>query len=517
MTEPASRPSDLAAVTRTLRRRIRLVALCALLLPAAAFGFSLLQDEQYEATASVVFRESEADEMILGDDIFEAPSDQEFLAQTNAALANVEAVRARTAAGVGLTREQVYDKVRVERRRESLLIDVTATDGDPESARRLAQVFADQIVGFQRDKDREAARSVVRAVRRELATLDPVEARGPRGTELRRRAERLEKLEPLLTGDVWVVEPAKRPTEPSSPKPIRSLILGLVLGPLVGVGLALLVDRFDRRLKEPEELEAIFGQPVLARVPQTVAIAGAARYGTLPPREAEPFRALRMDLWHRGPERSADSVLIASPASGDGRTTVAWYLAAAAARGGLNALLIEADLRQPTLAAKLDQAVAPGLGDVLDGTTALQQAVRHVSVNAASSEETPAVAVGVVVAGPPLQDPADLIDSHRMRMLIEEAERDYDLVVVDSPPSSLAADAVALSTTVSGVVVVGRVGHTPRRAAIELRDHLRRVESKVLGVVVNRAGRVRERRRLRTETSERVELAQGAVQAPSSR
>ena len=123
----------------------------------------------------------------------------------------------------------------------------------------------------------------------------------------------------------------------------------------------------------------------------------------------------------------------------------------------------------------------------------------------------------MVVAGPPLEDPADLIDSYRMRMLIEEAERDYDVVVLDSPPSSLAADAVALSTTVSGVVVVGRVGHTPRRPAIELRDHLRRVESKVLGVVVNRAGRVRERRRPRTETSEHVELAEGAGQAPRSR
>ena len=132
-----------------------------------------------------------------------------------------------------------------------------------------------------------------------------------------------------------------------------------MLGSDARAGLAFLLERFDRRIREPKDLEAIYGLPLLGVVPESKALSRSARGGgdaraVLPPDEAESFQLIRAHLRYFNVDRQVRTLLVASAAPGDGKTTIARHLAGAAARVGSRVLLLEADLRRPTLAQQLE-------------------------------------------------------------------------------------------------------------------------------------------------------------------
>src|SRR5207244_8023755 len=185
---------------------------------------------------------------------------------------------------------------------------------------------------------------------------------------LRQRAEQLQILAALQTGNAELVQPANVPTTPSSPTPTRDAILGLIIGILLGLGLAVLLERLDRRLKDPKEISEAFDRPILGAIPESRAIANADHDPQrLAPGEAEAFRMLRANLRYFNVDRQINSVLITSSAPADGKSTVAMHLASAAAGAGAKVLLMEADLRHPTLARRLGLPHDRGLSQVLAG------------------------------------------------------------------------------------------------------------------------------------------------------
>ena len=252
------------------------------------------------------------------------------------------------------------------------------------------------------------------------------------------------------------------------------MALGLLLGLLLGVGLALLRDQFDRRLRDTDGIEEVFNLPVLGTIPQSRAIQHSGPGGELPPTgmEGEAFRMLRANLRYFNVDREIASILITSAAPQDGKTTVAWNVAMSEARAGKRVLYIEADLRRPTLSGHLGLSPDTGLSLVLSGAEPAA-AIQNVQ------------GVDLIFAGPLPPNPAELIESQRMTELLTWAKGEYDRVIVDTPPAAVVADAVSLFSQVDGVVIVARLNKSPREAAEHLRDQLANTGAPMLGIVIN--------------------------------
>lgn len=474
---------DLSAVLRVLRRRIVVVMLCVLLVPASALAFSLIREKQYSASASLLFRDPQLDQKLFGSTFLAPSNDPDREAATNVKLVSLDVVAQRTERllpKVG----SVSDKVVVAAAGKSNVASVMATDADPETAARIANTFAAQYIAFRRGADRAKIRDAQRLVRRQLDSLPVGELASARGRSIRQRSEQLQVLASLQTGNAELVERATAPSSPSAPRVARNTALGAGVGMLLGAMLALLLERLDRRIRDPKELEEIFDRPILAAVPESQSIekAGGA-LGTYSA-EMESFRMLRANLRYFNVDRDIKSVLVTSAAPGDGKSTVAWNLASAAGGAGARALLIEADLRHPRFASRLGFGPSKGLSTVLAGESAFDKAVQQIPVSQAANGRAPRT-FDVLVAGPLPPNPADLLESDRMRDLLSEAEDDYDFVVIDTPPTAVVPDAIPLVPLVGGVIVVGRVGQSTRDAVVHLRNQLQNLDAPTLGVVAN--------------------------------
>jgi capsular exopolysaccharide synthesis family protein len=182
------------------------------------------------------------------------------------------------------------------------------------------------------------------------------------------------------------------------------------------------------------------------------------------------------------------SVLVTSAASGDGKSTVAWHLARTAATLGARILVIEADLRNPSLARfAWNAGERPGLSALLAGYVPFDEVVTPIPVSLPGGNGAGPVSgtLHVVFAGEKPPNPTDLIESERMRQLIAHGEEHYDLVVIDTPPTSIVSDAIPLVKWVTGIIVVCRMGKSTRAVTAALRDQLRNLDAPVLGIVVN--------------------------------
>jgi succinoglycan biosynthesis transport protein ExoP len=476
-------------VLAILRRRAGWILLCFVLVAVAAYGFSKHQAKKYTATASLVFSNNQQAQQLAG-----LPatigSNQQAQQSTNLKLVQLGDMAAKTAErlGLGLTKQAVSADLSVSAQGESNIVDVAATASSPALAAEIANAYTNQFVTEQQSANHAYYASALRLVNKQLAALSPKERAGTAGLALQDRAQSLGVLAELRNGNVQVAQAAALPTSPSSPKISRNTALGAVLGLLLGLGVAFVLERFDRRIREPGDLEQIYGLPLLGVVPESTALArsmkgkkGAA--GPLPAGEAEAFHLIRAHLRYFNVDRELRTLLVASAAPGDGKTTIARHLATAAATMGARVLLLEADLRRPTIAEQLDVRSGPGLSDVLIDAVSLDDAAQQVDLELPGSRGR---VLDVLVAGvAPPPNPGELIESHAMELLLRRAKLAYDLVVIDTPPLTAVSDAFPLLGKVDGVLIVGRVGRNRRDVAERLHETLTGAGAPLLGVIAN--------------------------------
>ena len=481
----------MSRLAASVRRRVWLVFLCATLTPGTALVLSLLAQKQYTARASLLFRDPGYDQKLFGTSFFVPVVDATREAATNLRLVTLRRVAEqtsnalRTTGKARLSAQQIQDMVDIAAEGQADVVTIAATTSSPFVAANVATELANQYIAFRRDADRSKIRGAERLLEAEIATLPLTGTSGQRRRSLQERANQLETLASLQTGNAELVQPAEVPTSPSSPKTLRNVLLGFLLGVLAGLGLAILFARLDRRIHDTGELEEIFDQPILARIPVSRVLQTGPVYAQTAV-ESEAFRMLRANLRYFNAAKPLASVLITSAAPGDGKSTVASNLAVAAASTGANVLLLEADMRQPTVSRYFGFTSPQGLSGVLAGDATLSEAVISVDALELSGQATSG-RLHLLLSGPTPPNPAQLLESPRMTELLETASSSYDLVVVDTPPASLVSDAVPLMAKVDGVLAVARIGHTTWPALVRLHHQLSLLHAPLLGLVANAA------------------------------
>ncbi|SEL20356.1 capsular exopolysaccharide family [Blastococcus sp. DSM 46786] len=284
------------------------------------------------------------------------------------------------------------------------------------------------------------------------------------------------------------VAPAGVPGAPVSPRTSLNLAVGVLAGLLLGCGLALARDRLDTRVRDAAVVAQLTGLPVVGSIPTRPSGSTAHPAVDADPHGvvAEAVRQFRTNLQFLGmqdEERAgARIVAVTSSRSGEGKSTVAVELAAALAETGTRVLLVDADLRRPTIADRLGLEAAAGLTTALLGRASVADLV----------QEWGTAGLHVLPSGPVPPNPSGLLGSPVMRRLLERLRDDYDHVVLDTAPVLPVSDAAVLSRSVDGLVVLADVTRVRRAQLSQSLHSLAQVQATVLGVVLNQVRREAE-------------------------
>jgi capsular exopolysaccharide synthesis family protein len=486
----ATEPVSLRHVLRVLRRRKWTVLQAVVIVTAAAVVVTLRAPSEYSASATLLVGRAES--AALGG----LESEQELSVLTAAKLVRTRTVaeRVRSELESERTAGELLASVETLADEDEALVTVTARAGDAVEAARIADAFAVEFVEAREEGADERLEAIVGALEEQIALL----AEGsPEREALATELSHLRARAALPSAEVTVVERAEPSTESTGTKPIREGLVGLGLGLVLGLGLAFLREALDPRVKTVEELGRLVPAPQLASVPASIFRRGVLRRLRRRPRivrevkrHAEPFEGLRASLLFFNSERDVRSLVVTSPGEGEGKTTVASNLGVALAKLGLRVCVVDADLRRPRIARHfgLDPAV-PGLTDLIGGAP-LPSVIQEFHVPGAAAANGNGAApsganrLSVIASGRATTAPAELLEGHEMAHVLERLEREFDAVVIDSPPILRASDPLPLMARASGTLLVVRFFHTPRDAVSRALGIVERVGGGgLLGVV----------------------------------
>ncbi|MFT8395135.1 polysaccharide biosynthesis tyrosine autokinase [Propionibacterium sp.] len=276
---------------------------------------------------------------------------------------------------------------------------------------------------------------------------------------------------------VSVITPATLPSAASSPKPVRNIGIGVLVGLVIGIAAALLVENFDTRIRSGRDLKS-FDVPELGGLPTATMDDRMAlvRDGDSESQWAEAVRRVRTNLQFVAVTVEGSVFQITSAIPGEGKTTTAIAVAAALALTGERVLLVDGDLRRPSVAKTLGIESHVGLTTVLVGRARLRDVVQP------WQDST----LDVLPLGRRAPNPSELLGSERMKVLIKEMAASYDRVIIDAPPVLPVTDSAVLTRWTDGVVFVACANKVKRPEVGAALDSLQQVDANVLGIVLNR-------------------------------
>jgi succinoglycan biosynthesis transport protein ExoP len=275
-----------------------------------------------------------------------------------------------------------------------------------------------------------------------------------------------------------LVDPATLPTTPIGPDRVSPILMAAAIGLVLAVGGAYLLEYLDDTVKTPDDVQLTLGLNTLGAIPEQSNIspenivAVGARSAT-----TEAYRILRTNLEFAAADRSLRRILITSPSPTEGKSITTANLGAALAQIGRKVILVDADLRRPQLHRlfKLDNSV---------GLTGALSYENYTLDGALAKTNVPGLSV--LTSGPSTLNPGNWLESVRMRRLLDSLQEQADVILIDSPPVTLLADALVLSSLTDGVLLVLESGRTRRDLAKRALEALARVNARVIGVVLNR-------------------------------
>lgn len=483
--EPDAQSADRAA-QRLVRRVLQqwwLIALCAVVAAVTAYLVSSQRAEKYQATSTIEIAAADLISTYLSDSVSVRDTDPERLVA--AAVDQLTLLNVRRKASVLLGGEvapaDIEEAIAVTSVPDSSTVKVVATSTDPELAKRISNATVDAFIAQRKEIAAKKITDAQRQVKGQFDSLSRAEQTSTAGNLLQAKLRQVDVLGTLSDGNVTIIQGAAAPSKPASPKPKRDAILGFIAGLLLGTGIALLRARLDDRVRDTDELTEHWDLPIVGIVPQSNDLKQAGRQ--LPePAALEALSLARTNLRYLHVGGSVKTLLITSAVEGEGKSTLTWNLAVAAALAKSKVLVVEADLRRPKLSSRIGLG-GQGLSEVLAGLSSVGDAIQSVDVE--DGHGGVATTVDVMPAGMVPPSPIALLESDATVRALAEMKERYDVVLIDSPPATVVADAVALVERVDGVLIVSRLG-TVRRAALKrLREILTGVGAPVVGRLVN--------------------------------
>ncbi len=280
--------------------------------------------------------------------------------------------------------------------------------------------------------------------------------------------------EAVEVGDIAVIDPAMVPLSPDSSPTTVMLLVGLIAGAMLGTLGAIGTEYADFRVRGSEDAEVATGLPLFGMIPK---LRDPSRNPVNAAIARESFRSVRTHL--NFAQADGERLLaLTSATPREGKTTVAVNVAASLAeqQGSETVLLIDADLRRPQIHTSFEMSRDPGLTDVLDGTCEFEDAVKPAPLHPN---------LQVLSAGTPVSNPSEVIASAQFAELLHRLRTDFDFVVIDTPPLLAVTDSVVIAKLVEGTLIVVRADQTDRAAVSRAMEQLRRVDARLLGVILN--------------------------------
>jgi capsular exopolysaccharide synthesis family protein len=287
----------------------------------------------------------------------------------------------------------------------------------------------------------------------------------------------------MAANNIWVINKAEIPTSRYKPKLSTNLAFGALLGLLLGVAAAFLKEFMYDGIKNVSDLEQITGLPILAAIPAAKNNANAhkiARYVVSDPKSsiAEAFRSLRTTLRFSTVEtqQSSHVIYVTSAGANEGKTTTASNLALAYANVGVRTLLVDADLRNPSFGEALAANAKIGLADYLQGKAEPDQLVHK-----AQAEN-----LYIMTAGEPPKDPVELLSSKRLKQFLDQARRNFEVIILDGPPVLGLADSLLLSSLADSTLLTVNSRDTKVAAVQNAIKRLKQARANLVGIVLNK-------------------------------
>jgi non-specific protein-tyrosine kinase len=488
-----------------IRRRLPVVVIIPILAVIAAVVASLILPKTWESTATLLIGNTAGSAAPSVD----AAETAQRLSVTYASVATQRATLQRVTQKLGLEYDldELAKDVKADAPTDSSIVIITVKDRDPQVAADLANAIAadvqdstpaimgrDPTIQASIQESLERTREELLRTQDRIDKLTAIADRTPeQDAQLTTQEARLASLQAsfatllqLASGvsanQATLSDPAVPAEEPLSPNLLVNIALGLVLGVLFGLLAAFVLEQWDDSIRSAADIEHATGLPTLGQIGRARVDAGKAKIywlaSLLAPRSAvaEGYRTLRTNLDFVSVDHPPKTVLVTSPVPGDGKTTVAANLAVALAQSGRSTILVDADLRKPTLHELF--AVDRGVG--LTTTVTEPRMALSKLVQATEQENLSILPAGLI---PP--NPAELLATQWFKGILDELQKHADVVVLDSAPVAVVSDAAVISSTVDATLVVVRAGRTGRDSLAHGIEALQRAGARIVGAVLN--------------------------------
>lgn len=423
---------------KLVRNRWVTIAVTALITILAAVAYTLLTTPLYQAATRLFVSTtsgSSTSDLYNGNRL----SQERVLSYTQLVMGETLAQRTIDRLQLDMSAKELKAKVTAKSKPDTVLIDVSVLDKSPVEARDIANALSDEFV----------------VMARELET--PVPGAKP-------------------DARVVVEQRASIPEYPVIPSKRRNLALGVILGGMLGIGLAFLRDLLDNTVKSQEVVEDITGTGAVGYIPfdKDIVATPAISFDNDNSSTAEAFRKLRTNLQFLTVDHPPRVIVVTSSSPSEGKSTTSINIALALAEADHNVVLVDGDLRRPRLAKYLDVLGSVGVSTVLSGAAPLDEVM----------QQTKFPRLTVLAAGPTPPNPSELLGSLTAEKMLNELRAQFDYVIIDSAPVLAVTDGAILAAKSDGALVVVRAGKTRRDQLAHAVGMLNDVGATLLGAVL---------------------------------